>query len=176
MDSTTKRGVVYLVSPYDLDGDGVNQLADNCPLVANAYQLDGDADGRGDACALDWDGDGQQDAADCAPSDAAAGTPEEVTGVQVEGDAPTVVSWSAAAFADEYDVARGFVGDLASGDGGSCRPDPDPTDTRYEDGESPPAGRSFFYVVRARNLTCPAAGPWGTASDGTPRAMPAGCP
>ena len=174
--STTKRGVVFLVSPYDLDGDGVKQLTDNCPLVANADQLDSDADGRGDACAADWDGDGQQDGADCAPADGSAGTPEEVTGVRLEGVSPTVVSWSAAAFADEYDVARGYVKDLATGDGGACRPDADPTDTQFEDADIPPVGRSYFYVVRARNLTCPAAGPWGTAGDGTPRSEPAGCP
>ena len=34
----------------DLDGDGVNNGVDNCPAVANADQLDTNADGRGDAC------------------------------------------------------------------------------------------------------------------------------
>ncbi|RMF75004.1 MAG: hypothetical protein D6738_04840 [Acidobacteria bacterium] len=167
---------IWLVSPYDLDGDGINQLADNCPLVFNADQADADGDRRGDACAADWDGDGQADAVDCAPADASAGTPEEVGGVRVEGAAPTVVTWDAAAFAEEYDVARGFVGDLAAGATGACVADDDPADTRYEDPEQPPAGRSFFYLVRGRNPACPASGPWGAASDGTPRAEPADCP
>ncbi len=34
----------------DVDGDGVCGYADNCPTVANASQVDTDADGAGDAC------------------------------------------------------------------------------------------------------------------------------
>lgn len=34
----------------DADGDGINNLEDNCPLVANPEQLDYDFDGRGDVC------------------------------------------------------------------------------------------------------------------------------
>src|SRR4029077_3242738 len=34
----------------DLDGDGVKDLNDNCPTVANADQKDSDSDGVGDAC------------------------------------------------------------------------------------------------------------------------------
>jgi Bacterial Ig-like domain len=37
-------------TPPDSDGDGVANLEDNCPDVANANQADGDADGEGDAC------------------------------------------------------------------------------------------------------------------------------
>lgn len=37
-------------SPPDSDGDGVHNIADNCPLVANVGQLDSDQDGIGDAC------------------------------------------------------------------------------------------------------------------------------
>lgn len=49
----------------DADGDGVEDEADNCPVVANADQADADADGLGDACDAcpldpenDADGDG----------------------------------------------------------------------------------------------------------------------
>ena len=34
----------------DLDGDGVPNDQDNCPVIANADQLDGDSDSVGDAC------------------------------------------------------------------------------------------------------------------------------
>ena len=36
--------------PADTDGDGVPDLQDNCPLVANPDQADADGDGTGDAC------------------------------------------------------------------------------------------------------------------------------
>jgi len=39
----------------DVDGDGIENVADNCPLVANAGQADGDGDGRGDACTSETD-------------------------------------------------------------------------------------------------------------------------
>jgi hypothetical protein len=35
----------------DIDADGIPDLCDNCPRVANADQTDGDEDGLGDACA-----------------------------------------------------------------------------------------------------------------------------
>jgi len=37
-------------SAHDLDGDGVDDVADNCVLVANPDQVDSDLDGAGDAC------------------------------------------------------------------------------------------------------------------------------
>lgn len=41
----------------DNDGDGVDDVSDNCPAVANAGQEDLDNDGVGDVCDLDKDGD-----------------------------------------------------------------------------------------------------------------------
>src|SRR5207247_185145 len=38
------------VRAQDADGDGVCDLLDNCPTVANPDQLDSDHDGLGDAC------------------------------------------------------------------------------------------------------------------------------
>ncbi len=41
----------------DLDGDGINDVADNCPKKSNPEQLDYDADGLGSVCDNDWDND-----------------------------------------------------------------------------------------------------------------------
>lgn len=69
------------VVPGDLDGDGVADLVDNCPLVVNPLQEDANANGYGDACEaqlispcclpdvcmLDSDGDQLPDALDLCP-------------------------------------------------------------------------------------------------------------
>jgi hypothetical protein len=61
----------------DDDGDGVNNLADNCMAISNAGQADADQDGYGDACdncvdianpnQADTDGDGIGDVCDTCP-------------------------------------------------------------------------------------------------------------
>ncbi len=40
------------LGPVDTDGDGIVDADDNCPSVANPDQLDSNADGIGDACAV----------------------------------------------------------------------------------------------------------------------------
>jgi hypothetical protein len=51
----------------DVDGDGVLDASDNCPLIANADQADNDHDGFGDACDADDDNDGGVDTLDNCP-------------------------------------------------------------------------------------------------------------
>src|SRR5438552_2112959 len=56
----------------DTDGDGIPDIADDCPTVADPEQRDGDHDGVGDACQggplPDTDGDGIPDASDDCPT------------------------------------------------------------------------------------------------------------
>jgi len=54
----------------DDDGDGIPDTTDNCPLLANADQLNTDSDTDGDVCDSDDDGDGVADAADAFPLNA----------------------------------------------------------------------------------------------------------
>jgi hypothetical protein len=51
----------------DYDADGVHDLEDNCPYLANPAQDDLDGDLQGDACDPDDDGDGRPDKGDNCP-------------------------------------------------------------------------------------------------------------
>ncbi len=162
---------VFLISPLDLDGDGIPQLRDVCPLVFDPVQADSDADGRGDVCATDWDADGAPDVKDCAPSDRHGGTPPEVEGLRYVSGSTAVMTWNTTPLADRYDVSRGLLPRASASDYGAClnAGDPDLSDIQFSDPELPPPAGAFFYLVRGQNVLCSTAGTWGTTSSGTER-------
>ena len=160
----------------DTDSDGVPDRNDNCAATLNPVQANLDGDGLGDACDDDDDADLLADVADCAPLDPGQGTPEEVAslGAQRGPDSATELSWTAAARADGYDVARGPLAELAAGSYGSCFQEMIPG-TAWSDTEVPLGeGEGFFYLVRGRDAGCGGGGPFGFSSDGGP--IPSPCP
>ena len=70
-DLITQEGVIVddfvvegFVDDEDDDNDGILDVDDNCPLIANADQTNTDGDTEGDACDLDDDNDGLEDQED----------------------------------------------------------------------------------------------------------------
>ena len=63
-DDSDPTAAISPPAEFDLDGDGVSELADNCPTVFNSDQGDLDIDQIGDACDSDADGDVAIDARD----------------------------------------------------------------------------------------------------------------
>jgi photosystem II stability/assembly factor-like uncharacterized protein len=59
--------ITSLIDDDDDDNDGVLDVNDNCPVIANADQTDTDGDGEGDTCDLDDDNDGILDTEDICP-------------------------------------------------------------------------------------------------------------
>ena len=75
VDSIVADRLYVSITQPDVDGDGITDVADNCPTAANASQLDTDSDGLGDACDLcptdplnDGDGDGVCTSVDNCPN------------------------------------------------------------------------------------------------------------
>ncbi len=108
----------------DADGDGVSDLADDCPDVANVDQADADGDWVGDACDLcpatpdpgqgDADGDGFGDACDVCP---AIADPTQVD-VDADGVGDACDNCASLANPDQADLDGDGLGD-------PCDPDDD---------------------------------------------------
>ena len=147
----------------DEDGDDVAGACDNCPLVANASQLDTDLDGRGNAC-------------DCAVTDSGAwAVPAEGGGLLVNrsplGVAYVSLSWSSLAAgagpAVVYDLVTGQIRALHANQGfaaSQCLGN-DETMTsvvKLQVAPDPPLPNGWWYLVRGQNV-CGA----GTFGDGS---------
>jgi hypothetical protein len=63
-------GFTLAIDLTDRDCDGIDNLVDNCPELADANQNDNDADGLGDPCDPDDDNDGILDGVDNCPKTA----------------------------------------------------------------------------------------------------------
>jgi len=78
LDPVLSNNTATLLTLVDFDGDGKEDIIDNCPFITNAPQTDSDHDGVGDACdncplavnpdQLDSDGDGIGDVCDNCPA------------------------------------------------------------------------------------------------------------
>ena len=93
-------------------------------------------------------------------------TPGQVAGLTWAEGSKSELNWSAAEGARSYDVARGLISDLlrtgsfADAQELSCRQ----ASLSVSDPAEPPAGESFYYLVRARRD--PDLGSWGSAARG----------
>ncbi|MFQ5876921.1 MAG: PKD domain-containing protein [Acidobacteriota bacterium] len=125
----------------DADGDGLPDVADNCPTTPNPPQADADGDGAGDPC-------------DCAPTDPtllSAPGPVPAGSLLIAADRATL-AWDAAPLAEAHNVYRGSdVAGLPLDPAAlSCLESGTPGLTLV-DGDLPSAGELLLYLVSGRN-------------------------
>lgn len=95
------------VEELDTDKDGVPDASDNCPTVANANQLNTDADSQGNACDGDDDNDSVVDSSDAFPLDPTESRDSDGDGTGDNAD-PTP-NGNSNATANTTDTASGAV-------------------------------------------------------------------
>ncbi len=139
-------GICEGPTPPDSDTDGMPDYFDNCPLIANAGQLNADHDRDGDAC-------------DCAPNNSTLHSPPELQNVKAERvPSGTRFYWPATPNATRYEIKRELLGVQGPG---QCRTgaDPNPSDTEFVDVDVPIPGVGWWYLFRGATTSCGGA-PW----------------
>ena len=126
--------VMLTVSP-DTDGDGLLDLFDNCPAVANPDQRDSDGDGAGNVCDTDDDNDGLVDTLDNCTlvSNTAAGTVPNSPAVlkyQLDSDADGYgnvcdadLNNSGLVTSSDYTILRGVLNEIYSSSANAAKSD-----------------------------------------------------
>ncbi len=113
----------------DTDDDGVGNLGDNCPAMANQNQLDTDQDELGNACDPDDDNDGVLDGEDDFPLD-----PNASVSTDADGDGWPVGQDSDDADANVPDIAYVDTDGDGAADEGGLAPDGDDDNDGVDDG------------------------------------------
>jgi len=171
-------------TPYLVDGVIVHTTYDGWEEI-DAVELIGAGgplpDQIGDACDIcpsiteapsDLDGDGVFDACDCDPYDSSARLPREVGTVLVNTTAEraALIIWPYNGFVDTYSVARVLLSELGPGEYGQCIAS-GISGSSFIEGEPPPAGDGFGYLVRGVDSAC-GLGTLGADSSGRLRQDP----
>ena len=107
----------------------------------------------------------------CAGAGAFAQAPPEVQNVDL--DKAGTITWSPAAGADDYNIYRGVLSWLASGDTAKCHGD-EITGVSFASASVPPTGAGYFYLVTAES-NLGGEGTPGTSSSGVLRQLRGRC-
>ncbi len=84
-DVEADLGSVSTLPCPDTDGDGIQDSLDNCILIPNPTQCDGDSDGYGNHCDADFNNDLITNSLDVSPFRAGFGTTNKVTDLNCDG-------------------------------------------------------------------------------------------
>ena len=102
---------------------------------------------------------------------------DEIWGLMLSGKSATALTWADQGTEVVYDVAGGFVGDIAASGGTSaaqCVADNVPVSAWIDARPKPAANEGYYYLVRVQNAC--RTGTYGYASTGVERRPTVDCP